>query len=157
METETCWMGYMGILQADKITILHGERVTVRCRELGRYKLVGDPLLVCRNGGWSGKSPSCIPTTSISNYSGKKSSFHQHSFVIICRCQITQHSPSGNIITHYSVSQNKCNISFRFILLPKRRIASFSLFLDIQENLSLLIFVMGWLFFCVFLKPAYRI
>ncbi|XP_015125055.1 locomotion-related protein Hikaru genki isoform X1 [Diachasma alloeum] len=55
--------------KADKITIPHGERVTVRCRELGRYKLVGDPLLVCRNGGWNGKSPSCIPTTSISNYS----------------------------------------------------------------------------------------
>lgn len=57
--------------QADKITIAHGERVTVRCRELGRYKLIGDPFLQCRNGEWSGKTPSCLPTTSISNYTGK--------------------------------------------------------------------------------------
>ena len=48
----------------------HGERVTARCRELGRYKLQGDPLLQCRNGAWNGKPPSCIPTTAISNYTG---------------------------------------------------------------------------------------
>ncbi|KAK0092654.1 hypothetical protein PV326_000933 [Microctonus aethiopoides] len=58
-------------ISADKITIAHGERVTVRCRELGRYKLIGDPFLQCRNGEWSGKTPSCLPTTSISNYTGK--------------------------------------------------------------------------------------
>lgn len=58
------------IFQADKITVPHGERVTGRCRELGRYKLQGDPVLHCRNGAWNGKPPSCIPTTAISNYTG---------------------------------------------------------------------------------------
>ncbi|XP_043287021.1 locomotion-related protein Hikaru genki isoform X2 [Venturia canescens] len=57
-------------ISADKITVPHGERVTARCRELGRYKLMGDPLLQCRNGAWNGKPPSCIPTTAISNYTG---------------------------------------------------------------------------------------
>ncbi|XP_046434137.1 locomotion-related protein Hikaru genki isoform X1 [Neodiprion virginianus] len=55
-------------ISADKITLPHGSRVSVRCRELGRYKLMGDPLLQCRNGTWNGKLPSCVPTTAISNY-----------------------------------------------------------------------------------------
>lgn len=55
-------------ISVDKITVPHGERVTVRCRELGKYKLVGDSLLHCRNASWSGKLPSCTPTTAISNY-----------------------------------------------------------------------------------------
>ncbi|XP_043522796.1 locomotion-related protein Hikaru genki [Frieseomelitta varia] len=55
-------------ISVDKITVPHGEQVTVRCRELGRYKLVGDSLLHCRNASWSGKLPSCTPTTAISNY-----------------------------------------------------------------------------------------
>ncbi|XP_034941664.1 locomotion-related protein Hikaru genki [Chelonus insularis] len=55
-------------ISADKITIPHSERVTMRCRELGKYKLVGDPFLQCRNGEWSSKQPYCLPTTSISNY-----------------------------------------------------------------------------------------
>ncbi|XP_060832880.1 locomotion-related protein Hikaru genki isoform X2 [Bombus pascuorum] len=58
-------------ISVDKITVPHGERVTVRCRELGKYKLVGDPLLHCRNASWSGKLPSCTPTTAISNYTGE--------------------------------------------------------------------------------------
>lgn len=56
------------VFQVDKITVPHGERVAVRCRELGRYKLIGDPLLHCRNGVWNGKAPTCVPTTAISNY-----------------------------------------------------------------------------------------
>lgn len=60
---------YKGItISVDKITVPHNERVTVRCRELGKYKLIGDPLLHCRNGTWNGKQPSCVPTTDISNY-----------------------------------------------------------------------------------------
>jgi hypothetical protein len=49
----------------------HNEKVAVRCRELGKYKLVGDSLLHCRNGMWNGKLPSCIPTTALANYTGK--------------------------------------------------------------------------------------
>ncbi|XP_033223467.1 locomotion-related protein Hikaru genki [Belonocnema kinseyi] len=55
-------------ISVDKITVPHAERIIVRCRELGRYKLIGDPLLHCRNGVWNGTLPSCIPTTAISNY-----------------------------------------------------------------------------------------
>ncbi|XP_032685716.1 locomotion-related protein Hikaru genki isoform X2 [Odontomachus brunneus] len=40
----------------------------VRCRELGKYKFIGDSLLHCRNGTWNGKLPNCVPTTAISNY-----------------------------------------------------------------------------------------
>lgn len=55
-------------ISVDKITVAHGERVTVRCRELGKYKLIGDSQLHCRNTTWNGKLPSCVPTTAISNY-----------------------------------------------------------------------------------------
>ncbi|XP_012224718.1 locomotion-related protein Hikaru genki [Linepithema humile] len=55
-------------ISVDKITVPHNERVTVRCRELGKYKLIGDSLLHCRNGMWNGKTPHCVPTTDISNY-----------------------------------------------------------------------------------------
>nr|XP_050857993.1 locomotion-related protein Hikaru genki isoform X2 [Vespula vulgaris] len=55
-------------VSVDKITVPHGERVMVRCRELGKYKLIGDPSLHCRNATWNGKLPSCVPTTAISNY-----------------------------------------------------------------------------------------
>ncbi|XP_076546206.1 locomotion-related protein hikaru genki isoform X3 [Osmia lignaria lignaria] len=55
-------------VSVDKITVPHGERVTIRCRELGKYKLIGDSLLHCRNTSWTGKLPYCSPTTAISNY-----------------------------------------------------------------------------------------
>lgn len=55
-------------ISVDKITVPHGERVTIRCRELGRYKLIGDSVLDCRNASWNGKLPACAPTTAISNY-----------------------------------------------------------------------------------------
>ncbi|XP_076230235.1 locomotion-related protein hikaru genki isoform X4 [Nomia melanderi] len=58
-------------IAVDKIIVPHGERVTVRCRELGKYKLIGDSLLHCRNASWNGKLPSCVPTTAISNYTGE--------------------------------------------------------------------------------------
>ncbi|KAG7211099.1 hypothetical protein KM043_010429 [Ampulex compressa] len=55
-------------ISVDKITVPHGERVTVRCREVGKYKLVGDSSLHCRDASWNGRLPSCAPTTAISNY-----------------------------------------------------------------------------------------
>nr|XP_012153183.1 PREDICTED: locomotion-related protein Hikaru genki isoform X2 [Megachile rotundata] len=55
-------------VSVDKITVPHGERVTIRCRELGKYKLIGDSLLHCRDTTWTGKLPYCAPTTAISNY-----------------------------------------------------------------------------------------
>ncbi|XP_020298500.1 uncharacterized protein LOC109862775 [Pseudomyrmex gracilis] len=59
-----------GFEEVDKITVPHNERVTVRCRELGKYKFVGDASLHCGNGTWDGKVPHCEATTSISNYTG---------------------------------------------------------------------------------------
>ncbi|XP_018341708.1 PREDICTED: locomotion-related protein Hikaru genki [Trachymyrmex septentrionalis] len=50
------------------IRVPHNERLMVRCREIGKYKFIGDSLLNCRNGTWDGKTPSCVSTTAISNY-----------------------------------------------------------------------------------------
>ncbi|XP_076377842.1 locomotion-related protein hikaru genki isoform X1 [Megalopta genalis] len=58
-------------ISVDRITVPHEERVTVRCRELGKYKLIGDSLLHCRNASWNGTVPSCVPTTAIANYTGE--------------------------------------------------------------------------------------
>ncbi|XP_011635095.1 locomotion-related protein Hikaru genki [Pogonomyrmex barbatus] len=55
-------------ISVDKIGVPHNERVTVRCRELGKYKFIGDSLLHCHDGTWNGKIPYCVPTTSLSNY-----------------------------------------------------------------------------------------
>ncbi|XP_014226415.1 locomotion-related protein Hikaru genki [Trichogramma pretiosum] len=52
----------------EKVTLAHGERLAIRCRELGKYKLVGDSVLYCRNGLWNGQLPICEPTTALSNY-----------------------------------------------------------------------------------------
>ncbi|XP_073975451.1 locomotion-related protein hikaru genki isoform X2 [Rhodnius prolixus] len=47
----------------------HNSAVDARCREpLGLYKLSGEPQLTCRNGDWSSRLPSCIPTTILTNY-----------------------------------------------------------------------------------------
>lgn len=64
----------------DKITVPHNEKLQIRCRELGRYKLIGDHLLHCRNGIFNGIIPTCIPTTAISNYTGN---YIQGKFIFI--------------------------------------------------------------------------
>lgn len=58
------------MLQVDTIGVPHNERLMVRCREIGKYKFIGDSLLHCRDGEWDGKTPYCVPTTAISNYTG---------------------------------------------------------------------------------------
>lgn len=55
-------------MSVDTIRVPHNERLMVRCREIGKYKFIGDSLLHCRNGTWNGKEPVCVPTTAISNY-----------------------------------------------------------------------------------------
>ncbi|KAL6256383.1 hypothetical protein P5V15_012497 [Pogonomyrmex californicus] len=66
--TTTLLLLTLNIKCIDKIGVPHNERVTVRCRELGKYKFIGDSLLHCHNGTWNGKIPYCVPTTSLSNY-----------------------------------------------------------------------------------------
>ncbi|XP_051163037.1 locomotion-related protein Hikaru genki-like isoform X2 [Leptopilina boulardi] len=67
-------------ISVDKITVPHNEKLQIRCRELGRYKLIGDHLLHCRNGIFNGIIPTCIPTTAISNYTGN---YTQGKFIFI--------------------------------------------------------------------------
>ncbi|XP_071559767.1 locomotion-related protein Hikaru genki isoform X2 [Temnothorax nylanderi] len=55
-------------ISVDTIGVPHNERLMVRCREIGKYKFIGDSLLHCRDGAWDGKTPYCEPTTAISNY-----------------------------------------------------------------------------------------
>lgn len=50
----------------------HGAKLQTRCKELGMYKLLGAASPQCQNGEWSSKLPSCVPTTLITNFTGKK-------------------------------------------------------------------------------------
>jgi hypothetical protein len=60
------------LLQADtRLPFPHGAQVSVRCRELGVYKLLGESALECQNGVWSHRVPNCIPTTLLTNFTGE--------------------------------------------------------------------------------------
>lgn len=48
----------------------HGHTLQARCRDLGLYKLLGESKVLCSNGLWAPKMPSCVPTTLLTNYSG---------------------------------------------------------------------------------------
>uniref|UniRef100_A0A1S4GZB5 Locomotion-related protein Hikaru genki n=1 Tax=Anopheles gambiae TaxID=7165 RepID=A0A1S4GZB5_ANOGA len=47
----------------------HGHTLQARCRDLGLYKLLGESKVLCSNGLWAPKMPSCVPTTLLTNYS----------------------------------------------------------------------------------------
>ncbi|XP_055637113.1 locomotion-related protein Hikaru genki isoform X2 [Toxorhynchites rutilus septentrionalis] len=47
----------------------HGHTLQARCRDLGLYKLLGEAKVLCSNGMWAPKMPSCVPTTLLTNYS----------------------------------------------------------------------------------------
>ncbi|XP_062547115.1 locomotion-related protein Hikaru genki isoform X3 [Armigeres subalbatus] len=47
----------------------HGHTLQARCRDLGLYKLLGETKVLCSNGMWAPKMPSCVPTTLLTNYS----------------------------------------------------------------------------------------
>lgn len=49
----------------------HGHALQAKCQDLGLYKLLGEPKIMCTNGAWVPKMPSCVPTTLLTNYSGK--------------------------------------------------------------------------------------
>ncbi|XP_017867892.1 PREDICTED: locomotion-related protein Hikaru genki isoform X1 [Drosophila arizonae] len=47
----------------------HGHSLQARCQELGIYKLLGESRVLCSNGLWAPRMPSCVPTTILTNYS----------------------------------------------------------------------------------------
>lgn len=48
----------------------HGHSLQARCSDLGMYKLLGESRVLCSNGLWAPRMPSCVPTTLLTNYSG---------------------------------------------------------------------------------------
>lgn len=46
----------------------HNSVVQVRCKQFGVFKLIGDAHLICHNGVWKHRIPTCIPTTSLTNF-----------------------------------------------------------------------------------------
>lgn len=52
---------------------MHGHSLQARCKDLGLYKLLGETRVLCSNGLWAPRMPSCVPTTLLTNYSGKYS------------------------------------------------------------------------------------
>ncbi|XP_063699291.1 locomotion-related protein Hikaru genki [Culicoides brevitarsis] len=47
----------------------HGGKIEARCKDLGLYKLIGESKVLCSNGLWAPKMPTCVPTTLLTNYS----------------------------------------------------------------------------------------
>jgi len=64
------WSVAVFFVQTERLTFPHGATVQVRCRELGVYKLLGDSALQCQNGAWNHRTPVCIPTTILTNFTG---------------------------------------------------------------------------------------
>lgn len=48
----------------------HGNSLQARCIDLGMYKLLGESRVLCSNGLWAPRMPSCVSTTLLTNYSG---------------------------------------------------------------------------------------
>lgn len=48
----------------------HGHSLQARCKDLGLYKLLGETRVLCSNGLWAPRMPSCVPTTLLTNFSG---------------------------------------------------------------------------------------
>lgn len=51
--------------------IPHGHSLQARCKDLGLYKLLGETRVLCSNGLWAPRMPSCVQTTLLTNFSGK--------------------------------------------------------------------------------------
>lgn len=47
----------------------HGHSLQARCKDLGLYKLLGEARVLCSNGLWAPRMPSCVPTTLLTNFS----------------------------------------------------------------------------------------
>ncbi|XP_054739099.1 locomotion-related protein Hikaru genki isoform X3 [Anastrepha obliqua] len=47
----------------------HGHSLQARCKDLGMYKLLGESRVLCSNGLWAPRMPSCVPTTLLTNFS----------------------------------------------------------------------------------------
>ncbi|XP_037948963.1 locomotion-related protein Hikaru genki isoform X2 [Teleopsis dalmanni] len=47
----------------------HGHSLQARCKDLGLYKILGESRVLCSNGLWAPRMPSCVPTTLLTNFS----------------------------------------------------------------------------------------
>jgi hypothetical protein len=47
----------------------HGHTLRVRCTDLGLFKLLGESKVLCSNGVWAPRMPTCVPTTMLTNFS----------------------------------------------------------------------------------------
>lgn len=61
---------YYPPLQSVGWDLPHGHSLQARCSDLGMYKLLGESRVLCSNGLWAPRMPSCVPTTLLTNYSG---------------------------------------------------------------------------------------
>lgn len=50
----------------------HGHSLQARCKDLGLYKLLGETRVLCSNGQWAPRIPTCVSTTLLTNFSGKQ-------------------------------------------------------------------------------------
>lgn len=57
-------------LQSVGWDVPHGHSLQARCKDLGLYKLLGETRVLCSNGLWAPRMPSCVPTTLLTNFSG---------------------------------------------------------------------------------------
>lgn len=65
----------------------HGNSLQARCKDLGIYKLLGETRVLCSNGLWAPRMPSCVPTTLLTNFSGNLNC-NFHSLVAFSRSRL---------------------------------------------------------------------
>lgn len=68
--SNTFWKEYFHLIQSADWDVPHGHSLQARCKELGLYKLLGETRVLCSNGLWAPRMPSCVPTTLLTNFSG---------------------------------------------------------------------------------------
>lgn len=76
-------------LQTNGWDVPHGHSLQARCKDLGLYKLLGETRVLCSNGLWAPRMPSCVPTTLLTNFSGNLNctfhsfvSFNRYTFIL---------------------------------------------------------------------------
>lgn len=62
-------LSYKNVSVTPNWDLPHGHTLQARCYDLGLYKLIGEAKVLCSNGLWAPKMPSCVPTTLLTNYS----------------------------------------------------------------------------------------
>lgn len=68
----------------------HGHSLQARCKDLGLYKLLGESRVLCSNGLWAPRMPSCVPTTLLTNFSG-------NNFISVLSSSLVWHREDFNV------------------------------------------------------------